>query len=206
MIDPISWAFSWPYILSALVVGYLLGSIPFGLLLTRMAGSDDIRRIGSGNIGATNVLRTGNRGLAALTLVLDGGKGALVVILGGQFGPDIAIVAGAGSFIGHVWPVWLMFRGGKGVATALGILLALSPIAGVLTCLVWLIAAFVFRYSSLAALLALASAPAWLWWLADQQQAEFAVALAVIVWFRHWQNIRRLVKGHESRIRLSSEE
>ncbi len=203
MIDPISWAHSWPYILIALAGGYALGSIPFGLLLTRLSGTGDIRRIGSGNIGATNVLRTGKRGLAALTLLLDAGKGAAAVLLGQNFGQDIAIVAAAGALLGHLFPVWLMFRGGKGVATALGILLGLSPMAGTMTCIIWLLTALLFRYSSLAALMALASCPVWLWWFADQQRAEFGIAMAVLIWLRHGSNIRRIIIGEEPRIRLS---
>lgn len=203
MIDPISWAFSWPYLLAALVAGYLLGSVPFGLLLSRAAGLGDIRKIGSGNIGATNVLRTGSRKIAAATLLLDGGKGALAVLAARHFGPDIAIVAAAGALIGHMFPVWLKFRGGKGVATALGILLALSLPVGLLACATWLAVAFAFRYSSLAALAALAAAPAYAWWLADPQRKEFCIAMAVLVWIRHWRNIVRLVTGRESKIGAS---
>ena len=124
MIDPISWAYSWPYILAGFAGGYLLGALPFGLILTQLAGMGDIRAIGSGNIGATNVLRTGNKKIAAATLILDGAKGAAAVLIAQLYGPDIAIVAAAGAMIGHLFPVWLKFRGGKGVATALGILLA----------------------------------------------------------------------------------
>lgn len=203
MIDPISWAHSWPYILSALAVGYLLGSLPFGLILTRLAGMGDIRAIGSGNIGATNVLRTGNKKIAAATLLLDGGKGAVAVLIAQHYGPDIAVVAAAGALLGHLFPIWLKFRGGKGVATALGILLALSPGVGGLACATWLLAAILFRYSSLSALLALAASPFYMWWLADPQRTEFAIAMAVLVWIRHWQNIRRLATGTESRITLS---
>jgi len=130
MIYPVSWAFSWPYFLSALAVGYLLGSIPFGMLVTRLAGVGDIRTIGSGNIGATNVLRTGRKGLAALTVALDAGKGTLAVLVALGFGPDIAIVTALGAILGHMFPMWLKFRGGKGVATGFGVLLALSwPVA-----------------------------------------------------------------------------
>ena len=134
MIDPISWAYSWPYILSALAGGYLLGSLPFGLILTRLAGMGDIRAIGSGNIGATNVLRTGNKKIAAATLILDGAKGAVAVLIAQVYGPDTAIIAATGALLGHLFPVWLKFRGGKGVATALGILLAMSPAVGGLAC------------------------------------------------------------------------
>lgn len=200
MIDPISWAHSWPYIIAALAGGYAIGSIPFGLILTRAAGLGDIRSVGSGNIGATNVLRTGNKKVAAATLLLDGGKGAVAVLLAQRFGPDIVIVAAAGALLGHLFPVWLRFRGGKGVATALGILLALAPAVGGLACLTWLATAFLFRYSSLAALLALASAPLFSWWLADPQRTEFCTAMAVIVWIRHHENLKRLIRGEESRI------
>lgn len=203
MIDPISWSYSWPYFLSALAGGYLLGAIPFGLLLTRLAGLGDIRAIGSGNIGATNVLRTGNKKIAAATLLLDGAKGAAAVLIARYFGPDITIVAAAGALLGHLFPVWLKFRGGKGVATALGILLALAWPVGALACATWLLAAFLFRYSSLSALIALAASPFFAWWLADPQRMQFCIAMAVVVWLRHHENIRRLLKGEESRIRLS---
>lgn len=200
MIDPISWAFSWPYILSAFVGGYLLGSVPFGLVLTRLAGVGDIRKVGSGNIGATNVLRTGRRGLAALTLLLDAAKGTAAVLIGGQYGPDIMVVAGAGAFIGHVFPVWLRFDGGKGVATAMGILLGLAWPAAIAALAVWLAVLAVFRYSSLAALAASAAAPGFTYWLATPQKAELMIALGVLIWLRHAGNIRRLLKGEEPRI------
>lgn len=203
MIDPISWAHSWPYILSAFAGGYLLGALPFGLILTRLAGMGDIRAIGSGNIGATNVLRTGNKKIAAATLLLDGAKGAVAVLIAQHYGPDIAVVAAAGALLGHLFPVWLKFRGGKGVATALGISLALAPAVGALACATWLLAAALFRYSSLSALLALAASPLYMWWLADPQRTEFAIAMAVLVWIRHWQNIKRLATGVETKIKLS---
>lgn len=201
MIDPISWTHSWPYIAAALFAGYVLGSIPFGLVLTRLAGLGDIRRIGSGNIGATNVLRTGNKALAAATLLLDGGKGAAAALAGWEFGgPDYAIVAAAGAMLGHLFPIWLKFRGGKGVATGLGVLLALSWPVGVAACATWLATTALFRYSSLSALVALASAPFFSWWLADPQRTEFAIALAVLIWLKHAGNIWRLLSGTESRI------
>lgn len=203
MIDPISWAHSWPYILAAFAGGYFLGAIPFGLVLTRLAGMGDIRSIGSGNIGATNVLRTGNKKVAAATLLLDGAKGAVAVLIAKSFGPDITVVAAAGALLGHLFPVWLKFRGGKGVATALGLLLALAPAVGALACATWLLAAALFRYSSLSALLAMAASPAYMWWLADAQRTEFAIAMAILVWIRHWQNIRRLLSGAESKISFS---
>ena len=203
MIDPISWAHSWPYIATALAGGYLLGSIPFGLILTQLAGTGDIRSIGSGNIGATNVLRTVNKKLAAATLLLDGAKGAVTVLIAQRFGPDMAVVAAAGSLVGHLFPIWLRFRGGKGVATALGILFALAPIVGLLACGTWVLIAVIFRFSSLSALIALGASPIYMWLLADPQRMEFSIAMAIVVWGRHGENIRRLVKGEESRISFS---
>jgi glycerol-3-phosphate acyltransferase PlsY len=191
--------YTWPFYAAA-AGGYLLGSIPFGLVLTRLAGLGDIRMIGSGNIGATNVLRTGNKALAAATLLLDGGKGAAAVLIAAHWGPDMALFAGGGALVGHLFPVWLGFRGGKGVATALGVLLALSWPVGIAACATWLATAAIFRYSSLAALVALAASPAYAWLLADRQKAQFALALAVLVWLRHHENIRRLLAGTESRI------
>ena len=201
MIHPISWEYVWPYLLAGFSAAYLLGSIPFGVILTRLAGAGDIRRIGSGNIGATNVLRTGRKGLAALTLVLDAGKGWLAVFIAGRlYGPDMAVIACYGVLIGHVFPLWLHFRGGKGVSTALGVLLALSWPVGVAALLAWVAVVVATRLSSLAALVAAAAAPVFAWFLATQQTTEFAVALAVLIWLRHLGNIRRLLRGEESRI------
>ncbi len=200
MIYPISWAHAAPYLGAAFVLAYLLGSIPFGLVVTRLAGLGDIRKVGSGNIGATNVLRTGSKPLAALTLVLDGGKGAAAVLVAASWGPDIAIVAALGVLLGHLFPIWLGFRGGKGVATGLGILLGLSWPAGLLACLTWLLVAGLTRYSSLSALVALGLAPVFLWQLADPQKTEFSVLMAILVWLRHGGNIRRLLAGTEARI------
>ena len=205
MPDPISWAYSWPYYSVAFAAAYVLGSIPVGLLLTRLFGHGDIRAIGSGNIGATNVLRTGNKPLAAFTLALDGGKGAAAVLVGAIYGPDLALAAGAGAVIGHVAPVWLLFRGGKGVATSLGVLLALDWRLGLIACAVWLAIAALFRYSSLASLVALVSAPGFAYLLAGRQLAELAALLAVIVVLKHSGNIRRLVAGRESRIGAEKE-
>jgi glycerol-3-phosphate acyltransferase PlsY len=189
----------WPY-WAAAIGGYLVGSIPFGLILTRLAGLGDIRAIGSGNIGATNVLRTGHKGLAAATLFLDGAKGALAVLLAGRYGPDMAVLTGGGAVIGHVAPVWLGFKGGKGVATALGVLLALSWPVGLLALATWLAVAALARISSLAALVALAASPVYAWFLADPQRAQLAAFLAIVVWLRHHENIRRILKGEEPRI------
>ncbi len=200
MPDPISWAYSWPYYAVALAAGYVLGSIPVGLLLARLFGHGDIRAIGSGNIGATNVLRTGNKPLAAVTLLLDGAKGAAAVLLAAIYGPDLALTAGFAAVIGHVAPVWLLFRGGKGVATSLGVLLAIDWRLGLIACAVWLAVAALFRYSSLASLVALVSAPGFGYLLAGRQLSELAAMLAAIVVLKHHSNIRRLVSGRESRI------
>ncbi len=200
MIYPINWAHALPYLAAALALGYLAGSIPFGVLLTRLAGLGDIRNIGSGNIGATNVLRTGSRPLAAATLLLDGAKGAVAVVAASRWGPDITVVAALGAVLGHLFPVWVGFRGGKGVATALGILLALAWPAGLLTCATWLAVAALLRYSSLSALVALGLAPVFMWQLADAQRMEFTVLMATLVWLRHAANIRRLLAGTEPRI------
>jgi glycerol-3-phosphate acyltransferase PlsY len=192
-------AYTWPYYVAA-IGGYLIGSIPFGLILTRLAGLGDIRAIGSGNIGATNVLRTGSKGLAALTLVLDMAKGAVAVLLGAHYGPDTAVLAGGGAVIGHIAPIWLGFKGGKGVATALGVLTALAWPVGILSAVTWLIVAAVGRISSLAALIAVGAAPVYAYVLVDPQRAELALFIAVLVWVRHYENIRRLLKGQEPRI------
>ncbi len=200
MPDPISWSLALPYFAAAFVASYLIGSIPFGLVVTRLAGLGDIRRIGSGNIGATNVLRTGNKGLAGLTLLLDGGKGLVAVLLGQRFGPDIAVIAALGAVLGHLFPVWLRFRGGKGVATTLGALLGLAPLIGLLACATWLAVAVTLRYSSLAALVAIGLAPVYAYLSEAYQVAEIAGLLAILVWLRHHANIRRLLRGEEPRI------
>ena len=201
MPDPISWEFALSYLAMALFGGYLLGSIPFGLLLTKLAGLDDIRKIGSGNIGTTNVLRTGRKDLAALTLLLDGGKGAAAVLLAREWGPDMMLMAGYGAVLGHFFPVWLKFRGGKGVATTLGVHLAMAWPVGALACLTWIAVAALFRYSSLAALISLAAAPVFAWFItSDLQMVQFAAILAVAVWLKHYQNIGRLLRGKESKI------
>ena len=184
----------------AFALAYLLGSIPFGLLLTRGAGAGDIRSIGSGNIGATNVLRTGRKDLAAATLLLDALKGALAVVLGGWLAPGAAMAAALGAFFGHIAPVWLRFRGGKGVAVFLGALLALHWPTGLIVCAVWLAAAYLWRFSSLSALLASASAPFVLWGFGHGEQALVIATMAALLWWKHSENIARLISGTESRI------
>jgi acyl phosphate:glycerol-3-phosphate acyltransferase len=184
------------------ILGYLLGSIPFGLLLTRLAGHGDIRQIGSGSIGATNVLRTGRKGLAALTLLLDLAKGAAAVMIAQRWGYTAALVAAGCATIGHMFPVWLGFRGGKGVATALGVLIPLSwPVALVSTVL-WLAIVLVFHYSSLAALVAAVAGAVAAALLADRPTALLVAGIALLIILRHHANIRRLLAGTESRISL----
>lgn len=201
MLHPINWQLALPYFAAALAFGYLLGSIPFGLLLTRLAGTQDIRTIGSGNIGATNVLRTGRKGLAALTLLCDALKGTIaVVVMYRLWGQDLAILAGLGAFLGHLFPVWLRFRGGKGVATYLGVLVAFSWPAALAFAAVWLTVAAVSRYSSLSALAAGTATPFVLWNLDDRQEAQLFALLTLFVFFTHRRNIVRLIKGTESKI------
>ena len=191
-------------LLAAAAVGYLLGSIPFGLVLTRAGGLGDIRRIGSGNIGATNVLRTGRKSMAALTLVLDGGKGAVAILVFTPWEAEIGLIAGFAAVLGHNFPVWLAFKGGKGVATTLGTLLVAAWPVGALACLTWISVAALFRYSSLAALTALVAAPFYAYWLAGGPQGSkitaLASALAVLSVARHHANVRRLLSGEEPRI------
>ncbi|MGD9545696.1 MAG: glycerol-3-phosphate 1-O-acyltransferase PlsY [Methylocystis sp.] len=186
--------------LAALSIGYLLGSIPFGLLLTRLAGTTDLRSIGSGNIGATNVLRTGRKDLAAATLLLDGLKGVAAVLIGASLSPEGGMIAGLAAFIGHIAPVWLHFKGGKGVATFLGVLFGLSWPAALIFCVVWLSAAALSRYSSLGALTASVAAPVALFLLGHRAEALFVAAMAAIVFYRHRENIARLRAGTETRI------
>ncbi|POR43126.1 glycerol-3-phosphate acyltransferase [Methylobacterium sp. V23] len=190
----------WTLLLAALAGGYLLGSIPFGLILTRFAGLGDVRAIGSGNIGATNVLRTGRKGLAAATLLGDALKGTLAVLLAGRFGLEAALVAGLGAFLGHLFPVWLGFKGGKGVATFLGVLLALSPLGLLAFAAIWLGLAFTLKYSSLAALAASGLTPLVLWALGQPAVAVLFLLLAILLWWKHAPNIRRLIDGTEGRI------
>jgi glycerol-3-phosphate acyltransferase PlsY len=190
--------------LSACAVGgYLLGSIPFGLIATRLGGAGDIRKVGSGNIGATNVLRTGRRDLAAITLIGDAGKGVVAVLLARWlFGEDAAALAGGAAFLGHLFPVWLKFRGGKGVATFFGVLIALAPLAGLLAGATWIAMAAIFRLSSLAALTAAALAPLYMFLLNQTPESKLWLAafMAVLIFIRHIENIRRLLKGEEPRI------
>jgi acyl phosphate:glycerol-3-phosphate acyltransferase len=188
-----------------IILGYLFGSVPSGLLLTRAAGLGDIRRIGSGNIGATNVLRTGNKALAGATLLLDLLKGALPVLIAGHFaGEHAGLWAGLGAVLGHLFPVWLGFRGGKGVATGYGVLIAAAWPVGIAAGAVWLLAAKLLRISSLAALISFALAPLLAWALADPAVVVLAIAIAVLIYARHHSNIRRLLSGAEPRIGQSS--
>ena len=189
-----------PAALGALVLGYVLGAIPFGLILTRFAGLGDVRAIGSGNIGATNVLRTGRKGLAAATLLGDALKGTVAVLIAKSFGEGPALAAGLGAFLGHLFPVWLGFKGGKGVATFIGVLLAFSPPALGIFAAIWLGLAFTLKYSSLAALAASAATPLALWALGAPPQAVLFLLLGVLLWWKHAPNIRRLAAGTEGRI------
>lgn len=198
--DATSWQAALPLLLAALAFGYLLGSIPFGLLLTRAAGLGDVRKIGSGNIGATNVLRTGHKGLAALTLLLDALKGTAAVLIAGRYGAEPALAAGLGAFLGHLFPVWLGFKGGKGVATYLGVLVALAWQGALVFAVAWLGIAFITRYSSLAALVAAIAVPIALWLLGFVQPAQLFVLMSAIVFVKHRANIARLLSGTESRI------
>jgi glycerol-3-phosphate acyltransferase PlsY len=202
---PIDWSLM-PEYAAALVFGYLCGSIPFGILLTRLAGAPDLRSVGSGNIGATNVLRTGRKGLAAATLLGDMLKGTVaVLIVAHVFGRDAAIVAAFGAFLGHLFPVWLKFKGGKGVATYIGLLLGLKCwLALAAFCVIWIAIAAAMRYSSLAALVASAATPAVLWWNHNMREAELFLLLTVLLWIMHRANIARLLNGTESKIGRSS--
>jgi glycerol-3-phosphate acyltransferase PlsY len=185
----------------ALLLGYLLGSIPWGLVLTKVAGTQDLRSIGSGNIGATNVLRTGRKGLAAATLLLDALKGTAAVIIAGYLaGAEAAMLAGLGAFLGHLFPVWLKFKGGKGVAVYIGILIGLLWPAAVLFCAIWLITAIISRYSSLSALIASFITPIFLWWFGHPALAALFALLTVLLFTMHRANIGRLTAGTEGKI------
>jgi acyl phosphate:glycerol-3-phosphate acyltransferase len=187
-------------LIGPLLLGYLLGSIPFGLLLTRAAGLGDIRKVGSGNIGATNVLRTGRKGLAAATLLLDALKGVAAVLIAHQVGELAAVGAAAGAVLGHMFPVWLSFKGGKGMATTLGVMWGLSWPVGAIACAAWLLFAAIFRYSSLATLLSIVVAAIAAWFLADHRAATLLTLLVPLVWARHHTNVSRLLKGTEPKI------
>ena len=187
-------------VLAAAIFGYLLGSIPFGLLLSRLAGHGDIRRIGSGSIGATNVLRTGSIGLAGLTLLFDVGKGCVAAAVAHRWGEGAALAAGLWVILGHMFPVWLGFRGGKGVATALGVLIALAWPVALVAALIWLAVAAYSRYSSLAALIASVASAAVAPFLAGRATALLIALIALLIVVRHHANIRRLIAGRESRI------
>ncbi len=200
MADIFTWTLSSWATLASLIFGYLLGSIPFGLILTRMAGLGDVRKIGSGNIGATNVLRTGNRKLAAATLLLDALKGTAAAVIASHWGLEAGLVAGFAAFIGHLFPVWLSFKGGKGVATYMGLLLGLAPLMALLFAVIWLATAKLSRYSSLSALVATLIVPVVLSFSGDGKVALLFALLTAITWIKHKANIRRLLAGTESRI------
>jgi len=204
MLLPVDWPPAFAYAL-AFVFGYLCGSIPFGIVLTRLTGGPDIRAIGSGNIGATNVLRTGRKGLAAATLIGDMLKGTVAVLLTtAVLGKDAAIAAACGAFVGHLFPVWLNFHGGKGVATYIGVLLGIAWPAAIVFCAIWLVIAALTRYSSLAALIASAATPLFLWWQGDRRTAAAFLLLSVLLWIMHRANIARLLHGDEGKIGAGS--
>jgi glycerol-3-phosphate acyltransferase PlsY len=189
------------WLLLAFILGYLLGSIPFGLVLTRLAGTEDLRSIGSGNIGATNVLRTGRKGLAAATLLLDALKGTVAVVLSGYFaGAEAAMIAGLGAFLGHLFPAWLKFKGGKGVAVYIGILIGMFWPAAIVFCAVWLITAVISRYSSLSALVASFITPIFLWSLGHPALGALSALLTLLLFYMHRANISRLMAGTEGKI------
>ena len=211
MLHPINWQIALPYYTAALAFGYLLGSIPFGIIFTRLAGTQDIRAIGSGNIGATNVLRTGRKGLAAATLIADVLKGTIaVLIMFAWWGRDHAMLAGVGAFIGHLFPVWLKFKGGKGVATFLGVLVGVAWIAAdwlamLVFAVIWLAVAAATRYSSLASLLACAATPIYFWLNGERQEAQVFLLLTLLATFVHRANIGRLWQGIEGKIGQKAE-
>jgi acyl phosphate:glycerol-3-phosphate acyltransferase len=189
------------FLLVAFILGYLLGSIPFGLILTKLAGTEDLRSIGSGNIGATNVLRTGRKGLAAATLLCDMLKGTIAVIIAGYFGgPNAAMLAALGAFLGHLFPVWLKFKGGKGVAVYIGVLIGLFWPAAVVFCVLWAATAATSRYSSLSALIASFVTPIFLWWFGHLALASLFAVLTLLLFYMHRENITRLQAGTEGRI------
>ena len=189
------------YVLTA-IIAYLAGSIPFGLILVNITGAGNLREIGSGNIGATNVLRTGHKNIAIATLFLDCGKGGVTVIVAQSQGLDLAVIAGVCSVVGHIFPIWLKFRGGKGVATVLGVLLAIAWQVGLTAVATWLIIAAIFRYSSLAAILALTLSTVYAWYLPDTNVSIMTTLIAGLSILRHKENMWRLIKGKESKIKL----
>jgi acyl phosphate:glycerol-3-phosphate acyltransferase len=189
------------FLVVAFLLGYLLGSIPFGLVLTRLAGTEDLRSIGSGSIGATNVLRTGRKGIAAATLIGDALKGTVAVVICGYYGgPHAAMLAAFGAFLGHLYPVWLKFRGGKGVATYIGVLIGLFWPAAIVFCVMWLATATTTRYSSLSALIAAFVTPLFLWWFGQPMLASLLVVMTLLLFYAHRENIKRLQTGTEGRI------
>jgi glycerol-3-phosphate acyltransferase PlsY len=189
------------FLVVAFLLGYLFGSIPFGLVLTKLAGTEDLRSIGSGSIGATNVLRTGNKGLAVATLLGDALKGTVAVVIAGYYGgPNAAMLAAFGAFLGHLYPVWLKFKGGKGVATYIGVLIGLFRPAAVMFCVMWLATAFTTRYSSLSALIAAFVTPLFLWWFGHAALASLLVIMTMLMFYAHRENIKRLQAGNENKI------
>jgi glycerol-3-phosphate acyltransferase PlsY len=189
------------FLVVAFLLGYLFGSIPFGLVLTKLAGTQDLRSIGSGSIGATNVLRTGRKGLAVATLILDALKGTLAVVIAGYYGgPNAAMLAALGAFLGHLFPVWLKFRGGKGVAVYIGVLIGLFWPAALIFCAMWLATAFTTRYSSLSALIAAFITPLFLWWFSHPALASLFAVLTMLLFYAHRENIKRLQAGTEGKI------
>ncbi len=201
MIEPLGGPAYWLPFLAAFVIAYLIGSIPFGVILTRLGGAGDLRAIGSGNIGATNVLRTGRKGLALATLAFDIAKGALPVWAGYRYlGPDVAVIAGLGAVVGHCFPVWLKFQGGKGVATACGVVAALTPWVLLIVLALFVAVVLLTRYVSLASILAAAATGPVAFWLGAFQPGELYLALAVLIVLKHAGNIRRLLKGEEAKL------
>jgi len=205
MIDPLGGPAFWLPFVIAFIVGYLLGSVPFGLLFARLGGAGDIRGIGSGNIGATNVLRTGRKGLALATLLADIAKGCLPTLLALRLlGPDVAVVIGLATVLGHCFPVWLRFKGGKGVATAAGVILALTPLVLPVILVIFVAVVWASRYVSLGSCLGAVAAPVAAWLMGAAQAAELYLMLALIIVVMHHGNIRRLFKGEESKLSFSS--
>ncbi|MGH6870509.1 MAG: glycerol-3-phosphate 1-O-acyltransferase PlsY [Rhizomicrobium sp.] len=205
MLNTVDWANAWPYYLAVTAFGYLLGSVPFGLIFSLLAGAGDVRKIGSGNIGATNVLRTGNRWAAAATLICDAGKGALAVLVtAAHYNTSMAVFAGLGAFLGHLYPVWLGFKGGKGMATFLGVTLALAWPVGLAVAIVWAGVAAIWRISSLSALAATVTAPVGMMLLDRPLEAMLMLVLMLMIFFTHRENISRLLAGREPRIGAKS--